>query len=290
MINSTVAFRLHAYIALTRLNRPIGILLLLWPTLWALWLANHGYPGLKLLLVFTIGVVLMRSAGCVINDYFDRNFDGNVTRTRQRPLAMGQVSPVEALLLFALLSLLAASLLLTLSSLTRWLALPAIVIVILYPCLKRYTHLPQLALGIAFSWGIPMAFAASLNHIPTMGWWLFAIACLWPVAYDTMYAMVDRDDDLHIGVKSTAILFGRWDIYWIAGLHAMMLLLLALLGWHLAMGLYYYLGLLLAAGIMVYLQYLIKDRQRDACFKAFLLSQWVGCAIFIGLVMQFLLG
>lgn len=278
--------QLRAYISLMRVDRPIGILLLLWPTLWALWIAGNGHPSAKLVIIFIIGVILMRSAGCVINDYFDRNFDGAVTRTRQRPIVTGQVSIPEVLGLFILLCLLAASLLLVLPVLTRWLAIPAVIIILLYPCMKRYTHLPQLVLGIAFSWGVPMAFAAQTGHLSFTSWFVFVIACIWPVAYDTIYAMVDRPDDLHISVKSTAILWGDKDILVIAGLHVVMLSMLVLLGLYLSLGLYYYLSLLLAAALMGYQQFLIKDRVPEHCFKAFLRSHWVGCAIFIGLLLS----
>lgn len=277
--------RLRAYLSLMRIDRPIGILLLLWPTLWALWIAGNGHPSPKLVFIFIIGVILMRSAGCVINDYFDRHFDGAVTRTHQRPIVAGKVSAAEALGLFVLLCLLAASLLLALPPLARWLAIPAIFMTLLYPCMKRYTHFPQLVLGIAFSWGIPMAFAAQTEHLSWISWFLFAIAWLWPVAYDTIYAMVDRDDDRKIGVKSTAILWGDKDIFMVAGLHVVMLILFILLGAYLSFGLYYYLSLLVAAIIMGYLQYLIKNRIPERCFKAFLWSHWVGCAIFVGILL-----
>jgi 4-hydroxybenzoate polyprenyltransferase len=284
MAQNKLATKLSAYASLMRLNRPIGILLLLWPTLWALWVASHGHPSVKLVCIFIAGVVLMRSAGCVINDYFDRGFDGQVTRTKLRPLVTRQISVPEALSLFALLCLASSSLLWMLTPLARWLAIPAIAITILYPYMKRITHLPQLVLGVAFSWGIPMAFAAQANHIPGVGWLLFLIACLWPVAYDTIYAMVDRADDLLAGIKSTAILWGNRDTQVIAGLHLLMLVLLVLLGVYLSLGEFYYLALSITAAIMCYLQYLIKDRVPTLCFKAFLASHWVGAAIFIGLV------
>lgn len=282
-MNKPIA-RLQAYALLMRLNRPIGILLLLWPTLWALWIASSAHPSPQLVLIFIAGVVLMRSAGCVINDYFDRDVDGQVARTRSRPIVTGQVSPIEALGLFVVLCLLAASLLLALPTQARWLALPAVAIVVLYPCMKRVTHLPQLVLGIAFSWGIPMAFAAQTGHISWIGWFVFLIACLWPVAYDTIYAMVDRPDDLLAGIKSTAILWGKREVFVIAGLHGVMLLLLAVLGVYLSFGYRYYLSLLVAAAIMIYLQYLIKDRAPDRCFKAFLMSHWIGFVVFVGIV------
>jgi 4-hydroxybenzoate polyprenyltransferase len=269
---------------LMRLNRPIGLLLLLWPTLWALWIAASGLPSFKLLAIFISGVVLMRSAGCVINDLADRRYDARVTRTRSRPLVTGKVSTRSALCLFTLLSLIAASLLLFLNPLTRWLAVAAIGLAIVYPFMKRYTHLPQLVLGLAFSWGIPMAFAAQTGHVPGIAWQLFLINVCWAMAYDTMYAMVDRADDKLIGVKSTAILWGRWDTRMIALLHVAMLLLLILLGYELSYNAFYYLGLMATAGVMVYLQYLIKRRVPAQCFQAFLMSQWVGFAVWIGLV------
>jgi 4-hydroxybenzoate polyprenyltransferase len=272
-----------AYAALMRLNRPIGILLLLWPTLWALWVAGKGSPEPSLILIFISGVVLMRSAGCVINDLADRKYDAEVFRTQQRPLVTKLVSPKEALLLFLMLALLAARLLWPLNTLTKWLAIPAILIAVSYPFMKRYTHLPQLILGIAFSWGVPMAFAAQTGKINDVGWCMFAISCIWPICYDTMYAMVDRKDDRRVGIKSTAILFGSWDIKIIALLHLTMLLLLFLLGFELSWGLPFYISLLFAAGIMGYQHYLIKDRTPQRCFQAFLTSQWVGCALFIGL-------
>lgn len=278
-------FQLRAYASLMRLNRPIGILLLLWPTLWALWIAGNGHPSSKFVTIFVAGVILMRSAGCVINDYFDRDFDAQVTRTRYRPLVTGQVSPHEALVLFAVLCIFAASLLLVLPPLARWLALAAIPIILLYPCVKRISHLPQLVLGIAFSWSIPMVFAAQTEHLPFTCWFIFLIACLWPVAYDTIYAMVDRADDVKANIKSTAILWGDKETRVIASLHLAMLLLLIILGTHLSFSLYYYLALFVAAIIMSYQQYLIKDRLPHNSFKAFLISHWVGCAVFIGILL-----
>lgn len=276
--------KLQAYISLMRLDRPIGILLLLWPTLWALWIAGKGHPSPLLVFIFVAGVVLMRSAGCVINDYMDRHLDGQVARTRQRPLVTGQISPRAALILFTVLCLLAASLLYALPVLARWLALPAVAITLLYPCMKRITHLPQLALGIAFSWGIPMAFAAQMGTLPYTCWFVFFITYLWIVAYDSIYAMADREDDLKAGIKSTAILWGDKEIVVIAGLHLSMLLLLVLLGRHLSMGGGYYAGVAIAAGVMCYQHYLMKDRIPARCFQAFLVSHWVGCAVFVGIV------
>jgi 4-hydroxybenzoate polyprenyltransferase len=278
--------KLDAYIALMRLNRPAGIWLLLWPTLWALWVASNGHPPWQLVAVFAAGVVIMRSAGCVINDYFDRGFDPHVARTRQRPLASGQVAPRTALVLFAGLGLLAAGLLLFLNASARWLAIPALLITILYPLMKRYTHLPQLVLGVAFAWGVPMAFAAVTGYVSAIGWWVFTIACVWPIAYDTMYAMTDRNDDMKIGVKSTAILLGRYDRLGIAVLHSLVLLLLILLGLQLQLSWPYYLSLGVAAGIMAYLQYLIRHRNPADCFHAFRISHWIGAVVLLGLLVN----
>ncbi len=272
-----------AYAQLMRWDKPIGLLLLLWPTLWALWIAGQGKPWLYLVVIFLAGIFLTRSAGCVINDLADRDFDAKVARTRYRPLVIGDVSKREALLLFLVLMLLAANLLWFLNPLTRLLTIPAILLIACYPFMKRYTHLPQLVLGIAFSWGVPMAFAAQTGHISSTGWLLFFIACLWPIAYDTIYAMVDRTDDLTAGVKSTAILLGRWDTKVVALLHGLMLLSLIGLGLYLNFPLIYYGSLVVTAGIMVYLQHLIHDREPARCFQAFLASQWLGCAVFVGL-------
>ena len=280
--------KFHALALLMRWHRPIGILLLLWPTLWALCIAGAGKPPLRLTLVFIGGVVLMRSAGCVINDFADRHFDGAVARTRERPIVSGKVSPVEALILFVLLCLAAAALLWPLNAAARWLAIPAVMITVIYPFLKRITHLPQLMLGVAFSWGVPMAFAATTGSVTATGWFVFLIACIWPVAYDTLYAMVDRPDDLRIGVKSTAILFGNHDIKIVAALHLLMLLLLVVLGISLSCQFYYYLGILAAALVMAYQQYLITNREPARCFQAFLSSQWAGCFILVGLWLNYL--
>ncbi len=275
----------RAYAQLMRWHRPIGTLLLLWPTLWALWIAGQGQPAGSLVLIFTLGVFLTRSAGCVINDLADRHWDGAVSRTRNRPLVTGQVSPKEALILVLTLSLLAAGLLWPLNALARLLAIPAIVLMVTYPFMKRVTHLPQFVLGIAFSWGIPMAFAAQTGEVPLLGWLLFLLTCLWTIAYDTMYAMADRTDDLQVGIKSTAILWGNWETSVIALLHALMLLLLWVLGQQWQLGRAFFLGLIVAAGIMVYLQCLIWNRRPEACLIAFQRSQWIGCVIFLGLVL-----
>ena len=284
----TLALRLKDYALLIRLHRPIGILLLLWPTLWALWIAGEGNPGWHVLLVFVPGVVLMRSAGCVINDYADRNFDPHVARTRDRPVAAGRVSPREALALFAALCLVAFALVLTLNRLTILLSFAGAFLAATYPFLKRFTHLPQFYLGAAFGWGIPMAFAAQTGGVPPLAWVLFAANVFWAVAYDTAYAMVDREDDLKVGVKSTAILFGRHDRTLIFLFHIVTIALLAVVGTLAHLGLGYYAGLAVATGLAVYQQYLVRKRDRDGCFRAFLNNNWLGAAVFAGLLWHYL--
>jgi len=284
----TLALRLKDYALLMRLHRPIGILLLLWPTLWALWIAGEGNPGWHVLLVFVPGVVLMRSAGCVINDYADRNFDPHVARTRDRPVAAGRVSPREALALFAALCLVAFALVLTLNRLTILLSFAGAFLAATYPFLKRFTHLPQFYLGAAFGWGIPMAFAAQTGGVPPLAWVLFAANVFWAVAYDTAYAMVDREDDLKVGVKSTAILFGRHDRTLIFLFHIVTIALLAVVGTLAHLGLGYYAGLAVATGLAVYQQYLVRKRDRDGCFRAFLNNNWLGAAVFAGLLWHYL--
>lgn len=273
----------YALLVLMRLNRPIGIILLWWPTLWALWIASQGSPSFSLLIIFGSGTLLMRSAGCVINDLTDERFDAHVSRTRNRPLVTGVVSRRQAWALWIILCLLASTLLLWLNPLARGLALIAFFLAMTYPFMKRYTHLPQLVLGLAYSFGIPMAFAAQTNEVPWIAWWLVLINWLWTVAYDTLYAMVDRPDDLKIGVKSTAILLGVWDVPVINLLHVLMLTLLAGLGYEQHYGIGFYSGLLIAGGIMIYLHGLMRTRNPEDCFKAFLNSQWIGAAVFLGL-------
>ncbi len=279
--------RLHQYFLLTRLNRPIGIFLLLWPTLWAVWIAGRGQPDLLVLLVFILGVVLMRSAGCVINDYADRNIDPHVTRTQLRPLASGLVTTREAITLFIVLCLVAFMLVLLMNRLTIYLSFVAAALAIIYPFMKRYTHLPQVVLGMAFGWSIPMAFAAQTGSIPKEAWLLFVINVIWSVIYDTMYAMVDREDDLKAGVKSTAILFGDADKFLIGVLQVMMIMGLYMLGQQLKLGFSYYLAVCTAAGLFVYQQLLIKDRDATACFRAFLNNNWLGAAIFVGIALHY---
>ncbi len=279
--------RLRDYAQLMRLHRPIGILLLLWPTLWGLWFAGAGRPDLHVFAVFVLGVVLMRSAGCVINDYADRGFDPHVERTRERPIAAGRVAPREALVLFASLCLVAFALVLTLNRLTILLSLVGAFLAATYPFLKRYTHLPQFYLGVAFGWGIPMAFAAQTGSVPAIAWVLFAANVFWSVAYDTAYAMVDREDDLKVGVKSTAILFGRYDRLLIGVFHALTLGLLVVAGLMAASGFLYYVGLAAAALFALYQQTLIRARARDNCFKAFLDNNRFGAAVFAGLALDY---
>lgn len=282
-----LANRLLQYAYLMRLNKPIGTYLLLWPTLWAVWIAGSGNPHWLIVVVFILGVVLTRSAGCVINDYADRNIDPYVERTQYRPLATGAVHPKEALGLFVVLMLGAFLLVLLLNWLTVILAFVGIGLMMLYPFMKRYTHLPQIFLGAAFGWAIPMAFAAQTNTISWLGWLLFFINILWIVAYDTMYAMVDRDDDLKIGVKSTAILFGNTDKFIIGLLQIAVLLLLVWIGWQEQFGVWYYVGLVVAVGLAVYQQWLIKDRERERCFQAFLNNHWFGMVIFFGIFLDY---
>jgi len=277
--------RLYQYALLMRLHRPIGIFLLLWPTLWALWIAGRGYPDVLVTIVFVLGVILMRSAGCVINDYADRHIDPHVHRTRDRPIATGSVSEREALILFVILCLLAFGLVLLMNKLTIILSFVALLLAASYPFMKRYTHLPQVYLGIAFGWSIPMAFAAQTNSLPSIVWWLFLTNVLWTIAYDTMYAMVDREEDLVIGVKSTAILFGKADKAIIASLLIAVLLLLLWIGQHLSF--LYHLGLLVAAGLAIYQLWLIKDRHPQRCFQAFLNNHWFGAAIFAGIAAHY---
>ena len=281
--------RLGQYWLLVRGDRPIGWLLLLWPTWWALWLAAEGLPPLWPLFVFSAGVWLTRSAGCVVNDYADRWLDGSVERTKQRPLATGAVSGREALMVFAVLMLVAFALVLTLNRLTVYLSIVGVFLAASYPYLKRYTYLPQVYLGIAFGWGIPMAFAALTGAVPPVAWVLYVANIFWATAYDTWYAMVDRDDDLRMGAKSTAILFGDLDLVAIGVLYALMFGALALVGRQAALGEYYWYGLGVAALLVVYEFVTARHRERDACFRAFLHNHWVGMAIFAGIALHFAL-
>ncbi|MCC6136177.1 MAG: 4-hydroxybenzoate octaprenyltransferase [Candidatus Contendobacter sp.] len=280
--------RLREYALLMRLHRPIGIYLLLWATLWALWLAGNGQPSQGTVIVFVLGVVLMRSAGCVINDIADRNFDPHVARTRDRPLAAGRVSLGEAVGLASGLCLLAFALVLTQNPLTIQLSLVGLALAVSYPLMKRFHHFPQFHLGAAFGWGIPMAYAAITDSLPPVAWLLFVANILWAAIYDTEYAMVDREDDLKIGLKSTAIRFGDWDKRIIGYLQLMLLFLLIGIGLLTGRGGFYYLGLLVAGWLALYQQYLIRDRKPEACFKAFLNNHPFGLTIFCGLLLDFL--
>ena len=275
------------YVELTRLNRPIGIWLLLWPTLWAVWIAGRGSPDAHVFLIFVAGTVLMRSAGCAVNDFADRSLDPHVKRTASRPLAERRITATEALLVFAVLALSALMLVLQLNRTTLLWAVLGAFVAVCYPFVKRFTSLPQLWLGFAFGWGIPMAFEAQLEHVPVVAWLFFVANVLWVTAYDTLYAMVDRDDDIKIGVRSTAILFGDSDRHIIAILQAMTLLALYLAGQRLNMSDWYYGGLVAGALFFVYQLWLIRARDRDACFKAFLNNNYFGMAVFIGILLHY---
>ena len=281
--------RLFGYAILIRLNRPIGILLLLWPSLWALWIAGDGQPRWDVVLIFILGVTLMRSAGCAINDFADRDIDGRVARTRHRPLAVGIITPKEALAVFAVLSLLAFGLVLLLDWKTISMSVVAVTLAALYPFMKRFTHLPQLVLGMAFGWAVPMAFMALNGTVSESGWLLYLAAIVWALIYDTEYAMVDRDDDIKIGVKSTAILFGEYDRFVIGLLQLTMLMLLMMVGTKMELGLYYRLGVLAGGGMFLRQQIMIRKREPKRCFEAFLNNNGFGMIIFIGLVLDYLL-
>lgn len=274
------------YFKLTRLNRPIGIYLLLWPTLTALWLAAEGWPPLHLVVIFVLGTTLMRSAGCVINDYADRHLDGHVKRTSQRPLARGLVTEREALLLAAILALAAFGLVLFTNTTTIYMSFGGLFLAVLYPFMKRYTYLPQVFLGAAFSWAIPMAYTAVGAPLTEITWLLYTANILWTVHYDTLYAMVDRDDDLKIGIKSTAILFGDADKLMVGLLQLLTWLAWFMLGVQAELKLFWWLGLAIATGCFLYQQWLIRHRERDPCFKAFLNNHWAGMALFIGAVLD----
>lgn len=279
--------RASDFIQLMRLDRPIGTYLLLWPTLWALWLAAEGMPDGKVLAVFVLGVILMRAAGCVINDYADRKIDGHVSRTRTRPLATGKVQAKEALILFACLLAASASLLLFTNQLTALLALGGVFLATLYPFCKRFTFYPQIVLGAAFSWAIPMAFAAQSNALPSTLWLVYIANLLWTVAYDTEYAMCDREDDLKIGVKSTAIIFAEADRAIIGLLQGLTLICLLLVGARFELGLYFHLGLLAMALSFAWQQWLIRAREAQACLAAFLSNHWSGLLVFAGIVLDY---
>ncbi|MEB7501260.1 4-hydroxybenzoate octaprenyltransferase [Leclercia pneumoniae] len=279
--------KLLAYHRLMRTDKPIGALLLLWPTLWALWVATPGLPPLWILAVFVAGVWLMRAAGCVVNDYADRKFDGHVKRTANRPMPSGAVTEKEARTLFVVLILISFLLVLTLNTMTILLSVAALALAWIYPFMKRYTHLPQVVLGAAFGWSIPMAFAAVSETVPLSCWLMFLANILWAVAYDTEYAMVDRDDDLKIGIKSTAILFGRQDKLIIGILQVAVLALMVAIGYLNGLNGVFYAAVVAAGGLFVYQQKLIANRDRDACFKAFLNNNYVGLVLFLGLAASY---
>ncbi len=278
----------QAYSRLMRTDRPIGSLLLLWPTYWALWIAARGVPDWHILIIFTIGVFSMRAAGCVINDFADRKFDGSVERTKNRPLPRGDVTEKEAKILFAVLVLVSFGLVLTLNTMTIWLSVAGLALAWVYPFVKRVSHLPQVVLGAAFGWSIPMAFAAVSESLPAECWLLFAVNIVWSVIYDTQYAMVDRNDDLKIGVKSTAILFGRFDKMIIGILQLVMILMLLWIGMMVNLSGIFYWSLLLAGALFVYQQRLMADRERDPCFQAFMNNNYVGFILFLGMLVSYL--
>jgi 4-hydroxybenzoate polyprenyltransferase len=290
MSTDTIKNRSLNFALLMRFDRPIGIYLLLWPALWALWIAGQGQPSLKNTFIFIMGVILMRAAGCVINDFADRNIDPFVKRTEHRPLATGAVSSKEAIALFICLGLLAFVLVLFTNWLTFGLSFAALFLAVIYPFTKRHTYMPQAFLGLAFGWAVPMAFAAETGSVPLVAWLILTATVLWATAYDTMYAMVDREDDIRIGVKSTAILFGDADVMIIGAIQVLFFITLLIVGNKLQLGMYYYAGVLVAAGFAVYQQYLIREREPAKCFKAFLNNNWVGAAIFAGIVLHYMLG
>jgi 4-hydroxybenzoate polyprenyltransferase len=279
--------QLRNYGKLMRLDKPIGIWLLLWPTLWALWLAGAGAPDQGLFVIFVLGVVVMRSAGCVLNDYADRNIDPYVERTRMRPIASGAVAPMEALTLFVALGLIAIGLASMLNTPARLLATIAAALTVAYPFVKRFISVPQFVLGAAFGWAVPMVFAAQTGNTPELAWLIFGTAMIWAVIYDTFYAMVDRADDMKVGVKSTAILFGEADLFVIGGLQVLMLFALILIGVRAGLGFWYYLSVTAAAVLMAWHQWLARDRQPAGCFAAFLHNHLIGMVIFLGIVLHY---
>jgi len=288
-LKQNVIMQLRNYGKLMRIDKPIGSWLLLWPTLWALWLAGEGHPDQGLFVVFVLGVFVMRSAGCVLNDYVDRKVDPYVERTRTRPIASGAVAPGEALILFVALALIAIGLATMLNRPARMLAIVAAVLTVAYPLIKRYVSIPQFVLGAAFGWAVPMAFAAQTGATSQLAWLVFGVAVIWAVIYDTFYAMVDRDDDRKLGVKSTALLFGEVDLFVIAGLQILMLVALAFVGMQAELGFWYFLSVAATAALMAYHQWLARDRQPAGCFSAFLHNRHIGLVIFIGIVLHYAL-
>ena len=282
-----VVTQLRNYGKLMRIDKPIGIWLLLWPTLWGLWLAGEGTPDQGLFVIFILGVVVMRSAGCVLNDFVDRKIDPYVERTRTRPIASGAVTPLEALTLFAALSFIAIGLASMLNSMAQLLAIVAAGLTVAYPFIKRFFSIPQLVLGAAFGWAVPMAFAAQTGETPELAWLVFGTAMIWAVIYDTFYAMVDREDDLKVGIKSTAILFGEVDLFVIAGLQLLMLLALMLIGVRAELGFWYYLSVSIAGALMARHLWLARDRQPAGCFSAFQHNHYIGLVIFVGIALHY---
>jgi 4-hydroxybenzoate polyprenyltransferase len=280
--------RLHLYIQLTRLHRPIGILLLLWPTLWAVWIASAGHPSWLIVLIFTLGTVLMRSSGCAINDYADRHIDKHVKRTKERPLTSGKISEREAIWVAVGLAMISFVLILPLHPLTWVMSFPALFLAASYPFTKRFFAIPQAYLGIAFGFGIPMSFAAILGEVPAIAWVMLLANIFWAVAYDTEYAMVDRDDDVHLGIHSSALFFGKYDVLAVMICYAITLLLLAVAGLMAGLGIIYFVGLVVAEGIAFHHYHLIKNRKREDCFAAFMHNNWLGAAVFAGLVGDYL--
>ncbi len=287
VISPELVSQLRNYGKLMRIDKPVGTYLLLWPTLWALWLAGEGHPHQGLFLIFVLGVLVMRAAGCVINDFADRKIDPYVERTRTRPLATGAVAPAEALILFAALGLIAIGLATMLNRYAQMLAIVAAALTVVYPFVKRHVSIPQFVLGAAFGLAVPMAFAAQTGQTPELAWLVFGTTVIWAVIYDTFYAMVDRDDDIKAGVKSTAVLFGEVDIFVIAGLQGVMLLGLILIGYRAGLGIWYFLSVALAAAMMCYHLWLARDRQKEGCFAAFLHNHYIGMVVFIGIVLHY---
>jgi 4-hydroxybenzoate polyprenyltransferase len=287
LIPRGVISQVRNYAKLMRIDKPIGIWLLLWPVLWALWLAGGGHPDEGLFVVFLLGVFVMRSAGCVLNDYVDRKIDPYVERTRDRPIASGAVAPTEALVLFAALSLIAVGLATMLNRPAQLLAIVAAGLTIAYPFIKRFISIPQFVLGAAFGWAVPMVFAAQTGNTPQLAWLVFGVALIWAVIYDTFYAMVDREDDIRVGVKSTAILFGDVDLFVIAGLQVLMLLGLVFVGLRASLGFWYFASVGIAACLMAYHLWLARDRQAAGCFAAFQHNHIIGLVIFVGIVLHY---
>jgi 4-hydroxybenzoate polyprenyltransferase len=279
--------RLLLYVQLTRLHRPIGILLLLWPTLWGVWIAGKGHPAWQIVAIFTIGTVLMRSSGCAVNDYADRHIDKHVKRTQDRPLTSGKISERETLWVAVVLALVSFILILPLNPLTWVLAFPALFLAASYPFTKRFFAIPQAYLGIAFGFGIPMAFAAQTGHVPAVAWVLLLANVFWAIAYDTEYAMVDRDDDVHLGIHSSALLFGKHDVLAVMLCYMFALVFLAIAGMMAKLGIMYFVGLIVAEAVALYHYLLIRNRNRERCFKAFLHNNWFGAVVFAGVIVDF---